>query len=134
MSTPRGREAWCTTHTMEDTSDVGQQLRRARLAAGLTMRELARRADLSHQLVEKVEGGQNTTIETLDRLAVAAEAELVVRIEGLRPRPRVLPPADRLAIASRLLAVLPRLPDDVVDDLLQDVALWEAQNPPGLGE
>jgi len=113
-----------------DTHDVGRQLKAARIAAGLTMRELAQKADCSHQLVEKIEGGQNTTLETLESLAIAAEAELVVRIESPRPRPRALPPPDRLAVASRLMAVLPRLPDDVVDALLHDVALWETENPP----
>lgn len=113
-----------------DTQDVGRQLRRARIAAGLTMRELAARADVSHQLVEKVEAGQNTTLQTLDRLAEGTGAELVVRIERAAPRPRELPPVDRLAVASRFLAVLPRLSDSVVDVLLEELALWESEHSP----
>lgn len=113
-----------------DMSDVGRQLRAARLAAGLTMRELAAKADLSHQLVDKVESGANTKLNTLEQLATAAGATLVVRIEVAPSAPRVLPPPDRLAVASRLLAVLPRLPDDVVDELLHDVSLWETEYTP----
>lgn len=114
-----------------DMQDVGRQLRRARIAAGLTMRELATRAGLSHQLVEKVEAGQNTTLTTLDRLAEGAGAALVVRIEQPVSRPREIPAVDRLAVASRFLAVLPRLPDSAVDVLLEDIALWESEHPPG---
>jgi transcriptional regulator with XRE-family HTH domain len=110
--------------------DVGAQLRRARLAAGMTMRELATRAELSHQLVEKVESGQNTTLATLERLAVAAEATLTVKIERPPSGPRALPPVDRLAVASRFLAILPKLSDESVDVLLAEIALWETEHAP----
>lgn len=130
VSTIRRQERPTTEEWMASTTDAGIQLRAARLAAGLTMRELAVRADLSHQLVEKVEAGQNTTIATLERLAEAAGARLVVTIVGAPPRPRALPPADRLAVAARLLGVLPRLSDERVDALLHEVALWEAECAP----
>lgn len=61
--------------------DIGRQLQRARLAAGLTQRELARRAGSSVSLIGLLEkGDKNTTIEMLDRLATAADTELVVRL------------------------------------------------------
>jgi transcriptional regulator with XRE-family HTH domain len=109
---------------------VGEQLRRARIAAGLTQRELAARADKSHQLVEKVENGQNTTIETLDQLVRATGAELVVRVDSVVSIRHRGPPLDRLAVAGRLMAILPRLPDSVVDGLLHDIALWESEYVP----
>lgn len=117
---------------MAKMSDIGEQLRRARLAAGLTQRELAERAGLSHQVVQKIEKGQNTTVETLDVLATAAGAELIVRMDGPREIRRRLPKPDRLAIAGRLLLVLPRLSDTAVDALLEDIALWETEHPPQL--
>lgn len=117
---------------MAKMSDIGEQLRRARLAAGLTQRELAERAGLSHQVVQKIEKGQNTTMETLDVLATAAGAELIVRMDGPREIRRRLPKPDRLAIAGRLLLVLPRLSDAAVDALLEDIALWETEHPPQL--
>jgi transcriptional regulator with XRE-family HTH domain len=113
-----------------DTHDVGRQLRQARIAAGLTMRELAKRSRVSHQLVEKIEAGQNTTLKTLERLSGGAGASLVVRIERPPSAPRAVPPADRLAVATRILAVLPRLPDTAVDVLLEEIALWETEYPP----
>lgn len=113
-----------------DLPDVGRQLRAARIAAGLTMRELAAKADLSHQMVDKVESGGNTTLTTLEQLAQAAGATLTVRIERPPSPPRPVPPVDRLSVASRLLAVLPRLPDHVVDVLLNEIALWESEHPP----
>lgn len=103
---------------MATSRDIGDQLRRA---------------DKSHQLIEKVEKGQNTTIDTLNEVVVALGAQLIVRIEVAPPHVlRRLAPVDRLAVAARLLAVLPRLPDVVVDGLLQDIAVWETEYPPQL--
>lgn len=40
----------------------GQELRRLRLAAGLTLRELARRAGISHALLSYVEAGKRAEL------------------------------------------------------------------------
>lgn len=113
--------------------EIGDQLRCARLAAGLTMRELAAKAGLSHQLVDKAESGGSIRFSSLEKLSEAASARLVVRIEpGIPVGPINSPatPPDRLAVAARFLAVLPRLSDRDVDVLLHEIALWEAKHAP----
>lgn len=116
-----------------DYKGLGEVLRRLRLAQGYTLRELAEKADVSHQLVDKAEKGKPIRIDSFVRLSEAVGARFVGYIEAgedERKGGQVMPPPDRLKVASRLMAVLPRLPDDIVDRLLHDVALWETQYPP----
>lgn len=56
-----------------ETTEIAARLKRARGARGLTMRELARRAELSVNSVSLLEGGHTTRCElaTLTRLADA---------------------------------------------------------------
>jgi transcriptional regulator with XRE-family HTH domain len=83
-------------------------VRRARLAAGLTQRELAQRAGTAQSVVARVETGQTSpSMNTLERLLAAAGHELradlvmrpvadshmmddVARILGLSPEQRLL--------------------------------------------
>jgi XRE family aerobic/anaerobic benzoate catabolism transcriptional regulator len=67
---------------------VGDHLRRARLAAGLTTVELAGRAGVSRRTITKAEAGAaNLTLGTLQALAGALETDLV---DLVTPDPNVL--------------------------------------------
>lgn len=61
---------------------VGQQLRRARLAAGISVREMARRVDLSPSFISQVELGR--TMPSVGTLYAIA-SELGVSLDGLMP-------------------------------------------------
>jgi len=81
--------------------DAGQVIRRAREAAGLSKRELARRAATSPSAIVAYESGErDPTFRTLRRLLQAAgyDSELVTR-----PSRRRLDPA---RAAARLVEVL----------------------------
>lgn len=63
--------------------DVAGQLRRARLAAGLTQRQLAARAGTSQAAVSVYESGQKRpAAATFARLVEAADARLAVQPAG----------------------------------------------------
>ncbi len=95
------------------------------------MRELAAKAGLSHQVVDKVESGENTRLSTLEQLARAAGATLTIKIERApHADSRHQPPPDRLAVLSRLVAILPKLSDRSIDVLLHEIALWESEHSP----
>lgn len=75
--------------------DVGSLIRRARLEAGLTQSDLARRAHTTQPAIAAYETGTKTpAITTLQRLLAACECELVVEA---RPRMR------RGALSLRLI-------------------------------
>lgn len=88
-------------------SQIGDLLREARSRAGLTQRELARRANTAQSVVARVETGQTSpTWETLARLLRAAGFDVYTELQ-LRPvagshmlddvaRILGLTPADRL--------------------------------------
>lgn len=62
--------------------EVGQQLRRARLAAGISVREMARRVDVSPSFVSQVELGRTKpSVGTLYAIA----SELGVPLDSLMP-------------------------------------------------
>jgi len=111
---------------------VGERLLSLRLAAGLTERELADVSGVSHQMIQKLERGErNTTIATLHALAIALGVDLELRLTNAPARAASPAPApDRLTIAGRIIGVLSRLPDDRVDALLNEIALWESKYPP----
>jgi transcriptional regulator with XRE-family HTH domain len=101
---------------------IGEILRSARMSAGLTQRELARRAGTAQSVVARLEGGEaSPTWETLVRLLAAAGFEIdpvlrpragakshmlddVPRILRLTPEARLI----ELRNASRLLATARR--------------------------
>lgn len=68
---------------------VGDELRRAREAAGLTQEEAAFRSGLSRPYVSQLERGlKSPTLETLLRLCAALgvrASDLVARVEGGGP-------------------------------------------------
>jgi len=74
---------------------VGQEVRRARTAAGLTQAEVAARLETSPSYVTNVEAGRlNLTLGQLTRIAAAIGADLQVRMPLVTIEPaRVVEPA-----------------------------------------
>jgi transcriptional regulator with XRE-family HTH domain len=63
-------------------ADASSLLSRARKAAGLSQRELARRAGTSQSVIARIERGQASPgLETLRRLLAAAGFELRIELE-----------------------------------------------------
>lgn len=61
--------------------DAGATIRRVRLRAGLSLRELGRRAGTSHSTLAAYEAGRKTpTVDTLVRVVRAAGYEFDVRL------------------------------------------------------
>jgi transcriptional regulator with XRE-family HTH domain len=82
----------------------GSQLRAARLAAGISVRELARRVDVSPSFVSRVELGRTKpSVGTLYSMA----SELSVPLDDLMPVEGV--PEAAIAVGQDRRAVLPRL-------------------------
>ena len=82
---------------------IADLLRNARTSAGLTQRELARRARTAQSVVARVEGGSTSpTWDTLVRLLAAAGF-------GIEPvlRPRTVTGSHMLADVSRILRLTP---------------------------
>ena len=78
-------------------------VREARSRAGLSQRELARRACTSQSVVARVEGGRTQpSSETLARLLAAAGFELRAELV-----PRAVPDTHMLDDVSRILALTP---------------------------
>ena len=64
---------------IEVAKQIGQQIRVARKAKGLTLKEVAQRLGVSETTVSKYEiGSQNLTIETLKKIADALGMEFGV--------------------------------------------------------
>jgi DNA-binding XRE family transcriptional regulator len=63
-------------------SDISGQLRRAREAAGMSLADVAKKADMTRQAVLAIESGKNNNpkIETLQRIAVAVGMKLQVSL------------------------------------------------------
>jgi transcriptional regulator with XRE-family HTH domain len=93
---------------------IGQQLRRARIAAGLSLREMARRVDVSASFISQVELGR--TMPSVGTLYAIA-SELGVSLDGLMP-PAHAPSAQPVpgtpapAPAAAVFAALDQLADE----------------------
>lgn len=98
-----------------DTSPAAA-LRRARQAAGLSLREAARRAGTSHATFSAYERGlKSPTLATFERLAAACNLDLAVTFT---PRIRVNNGLDRgeeLAAVLRLAAAFPARPAQSIE-------------------
>jgi transcriptional regulator with XRE-family HTH domain len=76
--------------------DIGRQLRRARLASGMSLREMARRVDVSASFISQMELGRaNPSVATLYAIA----SELGVSLDGLMP-PAQSQPGTELSAAE----------------------------------
>jgi transcriptional regulator with XRE-family HTH domain len=88
---------------MKATLEPGRLVAQARRRAGLSQRELARRAGTAQSVVARIELGRTSpAAETLERLL--AEAGFELRVE-LRPRRKA--PNHMLADVARILALTP---------------------------
>lgn len=88
---------------MRSTFDPGRLVAQARKRAGLTQRELARRAGTAQSVVARIERGQtNPGAETLRRLLGEAGFELRVEL-----RPRRASQNHMLADVARILSLGP---------------------------
>lgn len=75
--------------------EAGQLVHETRVAAGLTQRELARRAGTTQSAIARVERGRTSpSVATLSRLVNAAGRDLVLSTR--------LPPVDRTLIRESL--------------------------------
>ncbi|HEY0467560.1 MAG TPA: helix-turn-helix transcriptional regulator [Polyangiaceae bacterium] len=104
-------------------SPIPQNLRRLRLAAGLTQAQLAELADATDATISRIEWGRFApSQDLLQRLAVAVggtEAELVARAAA--PKKLTLRPAE-----TRLLAAVRGWDEAAIDDLVKGVRLIAA--------
>ena len=88
--------------------DAAWSVRKAREIAGLSKRELARRAHTSPAAIVAYEAGErDPTVGTLTRIMAAAGAITEIEIEPARTRPD---PAASAARLSQVLALAERLP------------------------
>jgi transcriptional regulator with XRE-family HTH domain len=114
-----------TTEPTDSTADaeLGQRLRQRRLERGLSLREVARRADVTASFLSQVETGQVApSLSSLRRFCQAVGLSVVEAIEGAEPvrtsivranaRPRLRTP-DR-AVDLELLCDSAGRPFDVV--------------------
>lgn len=101
-------------------SPIPANLRRLRVAAGLTQAELAEEAEIANETVSRLERGRiEPSIDLLRRLARAlrvSESELVAR--------RASPKVSNLRVAERRLLALVRNWDDAsIEELVRAVKL-----------
>jgi transcriptional regulator with XRE-family HTH domain len=69
--------------------DFGQRLREARIAADLTLAELADRTGMQPSNISEIENGlRNVTVETMSKLATAVGLEIKILLAPARPRKR----------------------------------------------
>jgi transcriptional regulator with XRE-family HTH domain len=89
--------------------DAARAIRSAREAAGLSKRELARRAGTSPAAIVAYESGaREPTLPTLARLLAAANARVDLRVAPARDLPDAATLARRLAQVLDLAEHLPR--------------------------
>jgi transcriptional regulator with XRE-family HTH domain len=92
-------------------NDVNMLVRQARSRAGLSQRQLARRAGTAQSVVARVENGQTSpTWDTLTRLLAAAGFELGATLEI------------RAVSGSHMLSDVPRILSLTPEDRLEEIA------------
>jgi transcriptional regulator with XRE-family HTH domain len=111
--------------TMNTASTILNRLRRA---SGFTQRELARRAQMSNaSLVAYAKGRQDPGLATLERLAEAAECDLIIEV-----RPRLSEPEIRtLELHRAIAAKLAANPTDVIASARRNLALMRGNDHEG---
>lgn len=106
---------------------IGQQLRRARTAAGISLRELARRVDVSASFISQVELGR--TMPSVGTLYAIA-SELGVSLDGLMPSAQPAPAVPAQAPAAAVFAALDQLADESAANPAAGTAGREFRTPP----
>ena len=72
---------------MNEEFEIASAIIEARSLAGLTQSELARRLKAKQSLIARLEGGaDNTTIRTLQRIAMATGTHLKISFENPAPK------------------------------------------------
>ena len=84
--------------------DIGEQVRQARVGAGLSQREVGRLIGTSHQTVARIERGGSPV--TLDRLAILATVLGLKLSTGLFPAGSPVRDAAHLALLGRLRSTI----------------------------
>ena len=72
--------------------DVAKEIRRVRLDLGLTQTQVAKRAGMSQPEVSRIEAGvgkQGTSVDTLNRLAMACSQRLVGSMQAITGAPKI---------------------------------------------
>ena len=79
MEDPEFRRAY---EELEDEFELARTLIQARLAAGLTQEELARRMGTSQSAIARMEAGHKPSLKTLEKFARATGTRLKIRLEA----------------------------------------------------
>ena len=80
---------------------VTRQLAKLRREQEMTQEDLAELLDLPVQHVSRIEAGQNVTLLTLERFAVALGVEVLVKFKPSPAGPRKPPPSPRKKLLGR---------------------------------
>jgi transcriptional regulator with XRE-family HTH domain len=103
-----------------DPKNIGANVRRLRVQAGLTQGQLAERAEMADATISRVERGRLEPSSTLiSKLAGA----LRVKVDDLLGTPREPSKARYRASVSKLVAAVDDLDDGAVDDVTKAVKL-----------
>lgn len=80
---------------------VTRQLAELRRREGVTQEELAERLDVPVQHVSRIEGGQNVTLRTVERIAIALGMTVTVMFEVSTDGPKTPPKTTRQKMATK---------------------------------
>ena len=80
MRDPEFRQAY---ESLEEEFDLARMLIRARMAAGLTQEELARRMGTSQSAIARMEAGHTPSLKTLQKFARATGHRLKITLEAM---------------------------------------------------
>jgi transcriptional regulator with XRE-family HTH domain len=91
-----------------------EQIRKARLDAGLTQMGLSRAAGIQRSLLQNLEDGRNITIDTLRKVIAHLPALRSLNLDGIALFPDTMDELrqeamDMMASAQRILAILDRV-------------------------
>jgi HTH-type transcriptional regulator / antitoxin HipB len=84
LAAPAARSGYQRT---QRAAELGERIRALREASGISQAELARRIGSTQPSIARLEAGRvSPTLETLERVAAALDAELVVALEAAHQR------------------------------------------------
>ena len=102
-----------------NTTNLAATLTAHRKAAGMSMRELSRRAGISVAYVSKIEKGRtNPTVDTLEALLTALGCRITL---GVDSGVEAIPQAPPLNLASRVQAGVDSASPDMLADLAEAI-------------
>ena len=92
---------WRVQSVVRFIEQVTTRLAETRRSQGITQEQLADQLDIPVQHVKRVEAGQNVTLETLVRFAIALGVSVEVVFEANPDGPRKPPPSRRQRTKAR---------------------------------